>query len=110
MNTRDSNINLKKAVIFARQSDSRSVDSQFIELRSYCQNSNLEVVDQIEGKINLSLIDFSEATVILGTELNFDQDFRYVDEDNLNFLIPNQEQWQNVFFCGLNWSYQLFSK
>ena len=104
-----------KAVILARvptpkQGVSYSIDEQIYKLEEYCKTNNIEVIKEICGKVNLAEIDFSEQTVVLGVDLDFQKDIQYVDEESLEALLPKKSQEQNILFCGLSWPYQLFSK
>lgn len=105
-----------KAVIFARisiqekETEKHSIDTQIAKLREYCKENDIEVIKEIHGKVNLAEIDFSEQTVVLGVNLDFGKDFKYVDCDSLKYLHPKPEQRDNILFCGLSWHYQLFSQ
>ncbi len=105
-----------KAVIFARVSTKKqekgghSIDSQITKLRQYCDKNNIEVIREIYGKVNLAEINFSEQTVVLGVDLDFKKDIKYIDEESLKYLLPKDDQKQNILFCGLSWQYQLFSR
>ena len=65
-----------KAVIFARvatqeqEDDEHSINNQFAKLREYCRANDIEVIKEIIGKVNLTDIDFSEQTVVLGLGRN----------------------------------------
>lgn len=54
-----------KAVILIRNEE-KDHNAQILRLREYCVNNNIEVVQEITGLIDLTKINFTEETVILG--------------------------------------------
>jgi hypothetical protein len=99
-----------KAVIFARvstqeqEADGHSIDAQIAKLREYCEQHSIEIIKEIHGKVNLAEIDFSEQIVVLGVSLDFGKDFKYVDENNLDWLLP--QQLNKMLFHALDWCNQ----
>jgi hypothetical protein len=92
-----------KAVIFARvetqeqEAGEHSIDAQLTKLRGYCKTNNIKIIKEIHGKVNLAEIDFSEKTVVLGVDLDFGKDFKYVDYESLEYLPLNQIK--EVIYC-----------
>jgi hypothetical protein len=102
------NPEIKRAVIFARAETENDVEVQLQKLRNYCKLNDMRILCEINGKVDLSSIDFAENTAILGVDLDFDRDFELVNELTLQYQLPRDEQKNNIFFCGLSWEYQLF--